>query len=274
MSDCRLHGVTPSPDTRVLICKRRVHGAEWLGMRLLDQLVRDGDRLFRWRSYLPFVLVPVLVAGVATTTAPFSTRPAERCWECIAAGVALSGLLLRVWAVGSAPSGTSERSTVSPRASQLRTTGPYSVVRHPLYVANGLMALGLSSFPGVWYLPIILVAAAWLYYERIAVREESFLLERFGAEFESWSSRVPAFLPSLSGYRRSAGPFSWKKVLRHEFHGLLVVAAGAFVLDALQETLRARAWRVDAPWLWFFASSAVLFLFFVALKRGTRLLES
>ena len=36
-------------------------------------------------------------------------------------------------------------------------------------------------------------------------------------------------------YERSAIPFSWKKVLRHEFHGLLVIAAGAFVFDAMQE---------------------------------------
>jgi len=242
-------------------------------MRLLDQLVQDGDRLFRWRSYLPLVLFPVVIAGVITSAPPFSTRASERLWEYLSVAVALVGLALRGWAVGSAPLGTSERSTVNPRASQLRTTGPYSVVRHPLYVANGLMAFGLSMFPGIWYLPMILVLAAWLYYERIAIREEAFLADRFGAEFEAWSSRVPACWPSTASYRRSAVPYSWKKVLRHEFHGLLVIAAGAFVFDAAQESWRARAWHVDAPWLWFFAASSALFLTFAALKRGTRLLE-
>jgi hypothetical protein len=135
------------------------------------------------------------------------------------------------------------------------------------------MALGLSLFPGVWYLPVILVPAAWLYYERIAIREEAFLAERFGAEFEAWASRVPAWWPSLATYQPSSVPYSWKKVLRHEFHGLLVIAAGVFVFDAMQESWRARAWRVDGPWLWFFAASAALFLIFAALKRGTRLLE-
>lgn len=242
-------------------------------MKLLDQLVQDGDRLFRWRSYLPLALIPVVIAGVITTAPPFSTRAGERVWESLSIIVALAGLALRVWAVGSAPSGTSERSTANPRASQLRTTGAYSVVRHPLYIANGLMAFGLSLFPGIWYLPIIFVLATWLYYERIAIREEAFLLERFGAEFEAWSSRVPAVRPSFASYSRSAIPYAWKKVLRHEFHGLLVVAAGAFVFDAMQESWRAGAWHVDAPWLWFFAASAVLFLIFAALKRGTRLLE-
>jgi protein-S-isoprenylcysteine O-methyltransferase Ste14 len=210
---------------------------------------------------------------MATTSAPFSTRLAERAWECLSVAVALAGLLFRIWAVGSAPSGTSERSTVNPRASQLRTTGPYSIVRHPLYLANGLMAFGLALFPGIWYLPIIVVLAAWLYYERIAIREEAFLADRFGAEFEAWSSRVPACWPSPAGYRRSAIPFSWKKVARHEFHGLLVIAAGAFVSDATQESVRAGGWSVDAPWPWFFAASAALFLIFAALKRGTRLFE-
>ena len=169
--------MTPRVYTTVLICKRRVQGSEWHRMKLLDQLVQDGDRLFRWRSYCPLVLIPVVIAGVITTAPPFSARVAERLWECASVAVALAGLALRVWAVGSAPSGTSERSTVDPRASQLRTTGPYSVVRHPLYVANGLMALGLSLFPGIWYLPVILALAAWLYYERIAIREEAFLAE-------------------------------------------------------------------------------------------------
>lgn len=242
-------------------------------MKLLDQFVRDGDHLFRWRSYLPLVLLPVVIAGVMTTAPPFSTRGGERLWEQFSVAVALAGLALRVWAVGSAPSGTSERSTVNPRASQLRTTGPYSIIRHPLYVANGLMALGLSLFPGIWYLPIVLVLSTWLYYERIAVREEAFLAERFGAEFEAWASRVPACRPSLASYARSAIPFSWRKVLRHEFHGLLVIASGAFVFDAMQESWRARAWRVDAPWMWFFAASAALFLVFAALKRGTRVFE-
>jgi protein-S-isoprenylcysteine O-methyltransferase Ste14 len=242
-------------------------------MKLLDQLVQDGDRLFRWRSYLPLVFVPAVFAGVITTAPPFSTRAGERLWEYVSVAVALAGLALRVWAVGSAPSGTSERSTVNPRASELRTTGPYSVVRHPLYVANGLMAFGLSLFPGIWYLPVILVLATWLYYERIAIREEAFLADRFGAEFDAGSSRVRGGWPSFGSYARSAVPYSWKKVLRHEFHGLLVIAAGAFVFDAMQESWRARAWHVDAPWPWFFAASGVLFLIFAALKRGTRLLE-
>ena len=243
-------------------------------MKLLDQFVQDGDRLFRWRSYLPLVLIPLVFAGVLTASPPFSTRAAERLWELASVLVALLGLSVRVWAVGSAPEGTSERSTVNPRASELRTRGPYSLVRHPLYVANGLMALGVFLFPGVWCLPLVLAPVFLLYYERIAVREEAFLLERFGVEFDAWAARVPACVPSFGAYARSTLPFSWKKVLRHEFHGLMVIAAGVLVIDALQETRRAGTVLADAVWLWFAGASAVLFVLFIALKRRTRVLES
>ena len=243
-------------------------------MKLLDQFVQDGDRLFRWRSYLPLVLIPLVFAGVLTASPPFSTRAAERLWELASVLVALLGLGVRVWAVGSAPEGTSERSTVNPRATELRTRGPYSLVRHPLYVANGLMALGVFLFPGVWCLPLVLAPVFLLYYERIAVREEAFLLERFGVEFDAWAARVPACVPSFGAYARSTLPFSWKKVLRHEFHGLMVIAAGVLVIDALQETRRAGTVLADAVWLWFAGASAVLFVLFIALKRRTRVLES
>jgi protein-S-isoprenylcysteine O-methyltransferase Ste14 len=243
-------------------------------MRLLDQVVRDGDRLFRWRSHFPLLMAPVLLAGLLTTPSPFASAGQERIWEALSVLVALAGLGLRVWAVGSAPSGTSERSTVNPRASELRTSGPYSVVRHPIYLANGLMALGLALFPGIWYLPIILALSTLLYYERIAAREEAFLIATFGPAFDAWAARVPAIVPSLAGYVRATTPLSWRKVARHEFHGLMVIAAGAFVLDGAQESWRAGRWAVDEAWLWFFAASAGIFVVMAALKKGTRLLES
>jgi len=243
-------------------------------MKLLDRLVQDGDRLFRWRSYFPLLMAPVLLAGLLTSSSPFASVTQERFWEALSILIALSGLGLRAWAVGSAPAGTSERSTVNPRASELRTSGPYSVVRHPLYLANGLMAFGLALFPGIWYLPIILVLSTVLYYERIAAREEAFLIDRFGPAFDAWAVRVPAIVPSFAGYVRATTPFSWKKVASHEFHGLMVVAAGAFVLDGAQDSWRAGQWRVDAAWMWFFGASAVLFVGSIALKKGTRLLEN
>jgi protein-S-isoprenylcysteine O-methyltransferase Ste14 len=242
-------------------------------MTILDQFVKDGDRLFRWRSYFPLVLAPVLLAAAVADPPSFPSLAVERAWKLAAALVALAGLALRAWAVGTAPEGTSERSTTNPRASQLRTTGLYSMLRHPLYLANGLMATGIALFPGVWYLPVLVALAAVLYYERIAAREEQFLAGEFGDEFRAWAARVPAVIPAFSGRVPSATPMSWRKVLRGEFHGLLVIAAGLWLLDLAAGRARTGRWTADALWTWALAVSAVLFVLARTLKKTTRVFE-
>jgi protein-S-isoprenylcysteine O-methyltransferase Ste14 len=242
-------------------------------MTILDQFLRDGDRLFRLRSHFPLLLIPVLVGGICYSGVPFVSGVVERIWESWSVVVALLGLALRVWAVGTAPEGTSERSTTSPRASQLRTTGLYSMLRHPLYLANGLMALGIALFPGIWYLPLIVALATVLDYERVAAREEQFLESQFGAEFRAWADRVPAVLPRLVGRVPSATPMSWRKVVRGEFHGLLVIAASVFVLDVTQGWRRSGGLTADLVWFWAFVVVAVLFLLVRTVKKTTRLLE-
>lgn len=242
-------------------------------MRIVDDMIRQGDRLFRWRSYLPLALLPLFLASVFEASRPFDSKVSERVWEVAAVLVSLAGLAVRIVAVATAPSGTSERSTRNPRAAVLRTTGLYSIVRHPLYLANILMVLGLALFPAVWYLPIIVLLVSVLYYERIAAREEAFLDDQFGATFRTWASEVPAMMPSLRGRRASSEPFSWKKVIRSEFHGLMVIATGAFVLDLTQESLVAGRVSVDPVWGRVFSGCAAFFVVMVVLKKATRLFD-
>ena len=76
-------------------------------------------------------------------------------------------------------------------------------MRHPLYLANFLIALGMALFSRTWFLPIIVSLATLLYYERIAAREEEFLDARFGAAFRRWAELVPAAVPSLKAWCRA-----------------------------------------------------------------------
>jgi protein-S-isoprenylcysteine O-methyltransferase Ste14 len=158
-------------------------------MRLSEHMVDSGDTLFRWRSYVPLVLLPLLLL-------PMWLAPHRRSacgGKLVAAGVAIAGEALRFAASGLAPEGTSERSTTGPRAAMLNTSGIYSVVRHPLYIANTMTMVGLAMFPGRWALTVIVLLASVLYYERIAMREEAFLDTEFGAASAS----------SRTAYRRS-----------------------------------------------------------------------
>jgi protein-S-isoprenylcysteine O-methyltransferase Ste14 len=238
-------------------------------MRLLDHYVRSGDVLFRWRGQLPLLLLPAFILALVEARWPVEPPAALRAWQVIAVLLALAGLAVRVAAIGTAPSGTSERSTTTPRASVLRTTGLYSVVRHPLYLGNTLTAAGLACFTGAWYLPLLVVLAAILYHERICAREEAFLEGKFGDEFRAWAERVPAAVPRLSGYVPSATPFVWRRVLGREYHGLMVIGASVFVLDLARSAAAAGRLVFDPVWTGFFAATATIFLVCSLLKKTT-----
>ncbi len=238
-------------------------------MKLVDHFTRSGDVLFRWRGYLPLLMLPLFVLGLVDARLPQPVPASVRLLQVLAAVVALAGLAIRVVAIGTAAEGTSERSTVNPRASRLRTTGLYSLVRHPLYSGNTLTAIGLAAFTTRWYLPVIVLLLGLLYHERIAAREEAFLEERFGDEFRAWAGQVPAMIPAAATYRRPDVPFGWRRPLGSEFHGLMTIASVVFVLDLFRAWLATGRLVADPLWTGFFAASAAIFLTCATLKKTT-----
>ncbi len=78
---------------------------------------------------------------------------------------------------------------------RLVTSGPYGVVRHPIY--SGLLAMLLATIligtPWQWGAASVLLFLAGT---EIRVRtEDKLLASRFGNEFYEYQKRVPAYLP-------------------------------------------------------------------------------
>ncbi len=238
-------------------------------MRLADHFTRSGDLLFRWRGYLPLSMLPLFAIGLLDARLPQPVPASVRLLQVLAVAVALAGLAVRVLAIGTAAEGTSERSTVNPRASRLRTTGLYSLVRHPLYAGNTITAVGLAAFTTRWYLPLIVLLLGLLYHERIAAREEAFLEERFGDEFRAWAERVPAMIPVPARFQASDVPFGWRRPLGSEFHGLMTIASVVFALDLFRAWIATGGVVFDPLWTWFFVLSAAIFLACTVLKKTT-----
>jgi protein-S-isoprenylcysteine O-methyltransferase Ste14 len=230
-----------------------------------EELAATGDALFRRRSYMPLALVPLFVLSLfdGRPSTPFS-------WEVACFAVALSGLVLRGVVVGTAPQGASTRGTRRPTADSLSTLGAYSIVRHPLYLANTLVALGCALLSGTWYLPVIVVLLSFVYHERIAAREEAFLLSAFGESFRAWTRQVPAMIPAFTRYRPSNVPFQARKVLVQESHGLCAIGTAFLVLDTLEDSVRLGAFRVDPVWLSIFVVTFIPLLIVVIVKRSGR----
>jgi hypothetical protein len=147
------------------------------------------------------------------------------------------------------------------------------MVRHPLYLGNTLVALGLALFTATWFVPVIVALASLLYHERIAVREEVFLESRFGDEFRAWAKEVPALWPAFGRYRPSGGVFRWKKVLAREFHALFVIGATAFVLDVVRHVFATGRAEASLVWTAVFAVTGMVFVGLTAVKKTTTLLR-
>ena len=157
-------------------------------------------------------------------------------------------------------------------ADVLNTTGMYSIVRHPLYLGNFVIWLGVAMYCGVWWFVVIVVLLFWLYYERIMFAEEEFLRRKFGDTYVEWAAATPAFLPRLKGWRRAELPFSLRSVLRREYPGLFAIVAAFYVLKVYERVVIHRDPTVEPVWSGVFLAGLATFLTLRTLKRKTRLL--
>lgn len=242
-------------------------------MALKEELRRSGDWLFRRRSYLPIILIALLAAGMQHFAYPLGRHDLQELWCHVCLAISLIGLALRVLVVGYTPRGTSGRNTARQIASRLNTTGMYSLVRHPLYLGNFFIWLGISLFAGMWWLVLIYALLFWVYYERIMFAEEEFLAACFGEEFQHWAARTPAFFPKLRGWQRPELRFSVRNVLRREYTALFGILVAFAILEFGEHMVIERRLRLDWEWqlLALFGLTQLVVLRF--LKRHTLILH-
>ncbi len=109
------------------------------------------------------------------------------------AAVTATGLLFSVWARRHLGTNWSQSVTVK-EGHELITSGPYALVRHPIYTGLLLGFLGCAVARGEWrgLLAVILVfGVLW----RKLKLEEKWMRDRFGGPYEAYSRRVAALVP-------------------------------------------------------------------------------
>lgn len=244
-------------------------------MALREEFEKQGMWLFRWRSYLPLLAIPifflalkqakVLERALGDSVSDFL----EVC--CIA--VSFLGLLVRCLTVGYVPRGTSGRNTRSQVAETLNTTGMYSIVRNPLYLSNFIILFGITLFIQVWWFALLVWAGFWLYYERIIFTEEEFLRKKFGEQFIKWAEITPIIFPRLRNWKKPALPFSFKTVLRREFSTFFSIVSTYFFLEVANNFLTKKKPLVHISWIIFFLAGFAIYWFFFILKKKTKMLN-
>ena len=186
-------------------------------------LIRLGRWLFGRRTWLPLPMVAALLLVPASPRATwFSTRLGG-----IGVLVVLAGESMRLWAVHHI--GAISR-TRSDRLGPLIVTGPFSLVRNPLYLGNVAPWLGLALSARLFYVAPVIVALLTLEYHAIVTWEEWLLHERLGEPYRAYMQQVPRWVPRLRRPTPGAAPFSWRDTVFSERGTLIAIAAGYSLL--------------------------------------------
>ena len=83
-------------------------------------------------------------------------------------------------------------------ASVIRS-GVFSYTRHPLYLSNILIYLGLLVLT-MSLASFIIWVIVFIFYDRISAFEEVRLTERFGEEYSDYTKQVPRWIPRPGGF--------------------------------------------------------------------------
>jgi protein-S-isoprenylcysteine O-methyltransferase Ste14 len=169
----------------------------WISARdVKPTLVREPN-LSRLSHIIPLVLAALLLSTPSISVSVLNDRFIPRAPWSFAIGVTLTaaGLLFTVWArryLGPNWSGT----VTIKEGHELITTGPYAIVRHPIYSGLLLAFAGSAVAIGEWraILAVVLALLAFLHKLRI---EEWWMERQFGSAYRAYCRRVPALIPLI-----------------------------------------------------------------------------
>jgi protein-S-isoprenylcysteine O-methyltransferase Ste14 len=189
-----------------------------------DAVARLGGWLFRHRTSLPLPIAGALLL------IPAPAAPSLRTWLVVIGVLTIAaGEALRFWGVHHI--GTVSR-TRSDRLGPLIDTGPFSMVRNPLYLGNILLWVGFALAAGLpWLAPAIagMLAAE---YHAIVRWEERLLESRLGDAYRRYQREVPRWMPRwrhAPGAETATG-FSVRDTLYSERGTLIAIAVGFALL--------------------------------------------
>ncbi|MFA7326952.1 MAG: isoprenylcysteine carboxylmethyltransferase family protein [Candidatus Kapaibacterium sp.] len=233
-------------------------------MPLKEEFRTQGNFLFKHRSYLPLIIVAVgLAVYMYTLNATNTTLEQFNNYkiELIFLLVALIGQFIRAYSVGFAAKNTSGRNTsVGQVADSLNSTGIYSIVRHPLYLGNFFMWLGIALFTANFWFIMAFLFMYWLYYERIMYAEEEFLREKYGSAYVEWAEKTPAIIPCFKKWVKPDGTFSLWKVIKQEKSGILNVFLTIFLFKVIAGYVLYEDFSIiQNIWTWALVGAAIYY---------------
>jgi protein-S-isoprenylcysteine O-methyltransferase Ste14 len=221
-------------------------------------MIRNKLRHYRRYFSYPLIISPLLF----TSPTLVQTHPVlDGSLDIVGLFIACCGQALRLWAWGA-----------NSPIPGFRIYGPYGFVRHPLYVGNFLIALGLLIIFNTPLAYVIVLPSLALLYWSITAEEEERLEKKWGATYVEYRTQVPRFLAwrggIVEGYQRV--PFRWRQALSKEGESICGLAAGAISLEVYEEVLTHGFKGTEREMLFWLLLSLLLGLFSLVLYRRKR----
>ena len=242
-------------------------------MALIQSMEKQGNFLFKYRGQFPVVLFLLAVPFIYLTDYNSISEQYQTYFLNTAITLSVVGFLIRFYTIGTTPQGTSGRNTKEQVATVLNSTGMYSILRHPLYLGNYLIWLGIAVATFNIYFIVIMSFLFWVYYERIMFAEERFLERKFGDIYLNWANALPAFIPSLLSFKKSDTPFSITTVLRREYASILAAVIGFIFVEGFRHYFITQDWFISTFSLQFFIGILILVFILRSLKHYTNVLK-
>ena len=172
----------------------------WWGLSRTVKATERRESVASRLSYtIPVVLGFALLWSRNPPVPPFDERflPEDDwyIWAGIGAAITLAGLLFTVWARIHLGKNWSGVITIK-EGHELIASGPYSVVRHPIYTGLLLAAFGQAVSEGQW-VRLIAVGIIFAGFWRKLKIEERWMRQQFGSAYEAYSQRVSALIPFI-----------------------------------------------------------------------------
>jgi protein-S-isoprenylcysteine O-methyltransferase Ste14 len=168
----------------------------WLAGAIYNQSrAPEAERTRRWFSRTGWVIVGVAWVVVPRAGWNFLAVHAPLWARILGLAILLAATVFTLWsrlALGTMWSGA----PMVRQQHRLRTSGPYSVTRHPIYTGMLGMMLGslLLAGGGYWILPF----PVFLVLLEIKIRvEERLMLTEFPDDYPRYRQRVPQLVPGL-----------------------------------------------------------------------------
>lgn len=157
----------------------------------------------------------------------------------VGAVLMLVHLSIRLWAVRHIGGAARVHARKARERKRLVTSGPFALVRNPLYIANIAGLAGTCMVLGPAWLAGLAGVTALIWYALVVRWEEGVLDELYGDQYRAYREQTPALVPSLSRIVRGdlgEASLPLSTVLRRE-RGLGVIIAVVTAMAVAKQLL-------------------------------------